>query len=93
MTTNSDAILERLSAANPEARLLDGMEDALVGIGGPFNKVLAIYDRAVLVVILRHGGLTEEEADEYINFNVSGAYVGEHTPIIAEFYTRNENTL
>ena len=93
MTNTPAEILDRLSAANPEALTLDGMDKALVGIGGPFNQVLAIYDRAVLVVILRHGGLTEEEAQEYIEFNITGAYVGKQTPIIAEFFTRNENTL
>jgi hypothetical protein len=93
MTSRSVRILDRLVAANPEALTLDGMEEALVGLGGPFNHVLAIYDRAVLVVILRHGGLTEDEALEYIDFNISGAYVGKHTPIIAEFFTINENAL
>ena len=93
MTNTPAEILDRLSAANPEALTLDGMDKALVGIGGAFNESLAIYDRAVLVVILRHGGLTEEEAQEHIEFNITGAYVGKQTPIIAEFFTGNENTL
>jgi len=93
MTNTCSEIKERLHTANPEALTLDGMDEALVGIGGSFHDVLAIYDKAVLVVILRHGGLTEEEALEYIEFNITGAYVGKQTPIIAEFYAGNGNAL
>lgn len=78
----SDAIVEELRELNPEALLCDGFEGALIGIGQQFNRYLAVYslDKARQVLIDRDG-MTYEEADEFISFNVTGAWVGENTPI------------
>lgn len=71
---------------------LDHFDRALFGVasvwqkseGGGANRVdTLIYDGNVLVEILMEEGLTDEEALEYIDFNIVGAYVGESTPIIA----------
>jgi type II secretory pathway predicted ATPase ExeA len=35
-----------------------------------------------MVRVLMRKGMTEEEAREYISFNVEGAYLGPETPII-----------
>jgi len=69
----------------PEDTLVaDGFEDALVGFGWRLNTPIAIYDRDKAVQILVRE-MTEEEADEYISFNVEGAYVGEGTPLFVTF--------
>ena len=34
-----------------------------------------------IIEILEKDGMTEEEAIEYISFNVEGAYVGPKTPV------------
>lgn len=60
----------------------DGFEDALLGIGIHFSKHVAIYSYSKCVSILvNRDGMTEDEAHEYMDFNVLGAYVGEYTPI------------
>ena len=67
----------------PEGTLLaDGFEDALMGYGWRLSTSIAVYDRAKVMEILTRDGATEEEADEYISFNVEGAYVGEGTPLL-----------
>jgi hypothetical protein len=59
----------------------DGFEDAFMGHAEIFNKTIAIYDKAkCLEILVERDGMTEEEAEEYFNFNVIGAYVGENTP-------------
>jgi hypothetical protein len=59
-----------------------GFEDALIGVGTQFNQPLAVYDWDKCVEILvRRDGMTEDEAMEYMDFNVTGAYVGKGTPI------------
>jgi hypothetical protein len=93
MQSTTQNIMDRLVAANPDALTFDGMGDALVGIGGSFNSVLAIYDRSRLVILLRHGGCSESEAEEWIDYNMAGAWMGDQTPIIAEFFTRDENSV
>lgn len=62
--------------------MADGFEDALLGIGTRFSWPVAIYDyeKCVAVLVLRDG-MTQDEAEEFIEFNVTGAYVGENTPV------------
>jgi hypothetical protein len=72
---------------------IDGFDGALIGIatvwqqeadGGARRIDTLIYDGDAIVTILMHeSGLSYEEAEEYISFNIEGAYVGESTPIIA----------
>ena len=64
--------------------LADGFDDAFVGIGRQFGKPMAVYDRFECIEHLIKDGMTEEEAEEYFQFNVEGAYVGENTPIFLE---------
>jgi len=42
----------------------------------------AVYDGYRMVRVLMRKGMTEEEAREYISYNVEGAYLGLETPII-----------
>ncbi len=75
-------IRERLSEENPEAILLDGYDEALLGLGqrGP-GQVLAVYSvKRIKEALCRD--MDEEEADEFFSFNIAGAYCGEHTPIL-----------
>lgn len=74
-------IREQLEELNPEALFADGFDEALVGIGQQFNKHLPVYSYQACVAVLIGQGLSESEAVEHMEFNVVGAYVGEHTPI------------
>jgi hypothetical protein len=67
--------------------IFDGLEDALVGMSEVWlttgAKVLrSVYDGNKMVEHFVKHGMTEEEAMEWISFNVEGAYVGESTPIV-----------
>ena len=65
----------------------DGFEDAIIGYGRQFNYPVAVYDAEKFINILQlRDGMTEEEAVEYFQFNVQGAYVGESTPIFIYSY-------
>lgn len=60
----------------------DGFEDALIGIGIQFDKRFAVYDYEKCVeILIDKEKMNREEAEEWMEFNVVGAYVGEHTPI------------
>lgn len=75
-----------LEDENPDALLLDGFEDAFIGIARRCGQpALAVYDRdRCLDLLVRRDGMSYEEAEEFFEFNVQGAWVGEHTPIILE---------
>ena len=67
--------------------MADGFEEALIGFGTRFNNPVAIYDlRKCLDILVRRDGMNQEEAEEYMDFNVLGAYVGEETPIFLGDY-------
>jgi|TARA_R110001632_G_scaffold43679_2_gene110854 hypothetical protein len=63
----------------------DGFEDAFVGVGRQFTKPVAVYDREKCIeVLVARDGMSMDEAEEYFEYNVQGAYVGEDTPIFME---------
>ena len=57
-----------------------GFEDALMGFALQFNNTVAVYDYDKCLEILSKD-MTLEEAVEYMEFNVMGAYVGPNTPV------------
>lgn len=77
------AIELALAEENPDAKLADGFSDALVGICYQFGRPsVAAYDYDMCIEILMRDGIaTREDAEEFFEFNVVGAYVGEGTPV------------
>lgn len=68
-----------------EILLADGFEDAFVGIGRQFTRPpFAVYDRAKCIKLLMEGDMTEEEAEEFFEFNTQGAWVGPNTPVFVQ---------
>lgn len=62
----------------------DGFEDAFMGIGTQFNRMVAIYDLSKCKNILIKRGMSPDAALEYLEYNVLGAYVGTQTPIFVD---------
>jgi hypothetical protein len=60
----------------------DGLEDAFVGMGQQFNRHVAVYDLdRIIEVLMRRDGMSYDDAQEHIEFNVLGAWAGPQTPI------------
>lgn len=57
----------------------DGFDEAVIGIEE--SSMRLIYSVEKCIEILMKQGMDMTEAVEYFDFNVSGAYVGEKTPI------------
>ena len=64
--------------------LMDGFDEAFIGFSQRINEPeLAVYDYELMVATLvNRDGMTPEDAEEYIEFNCIGAWVGEQTPVI-----------
>jgi len=58
------------------------LDKALIGYGFQFNYPVAIYDYNKCIQALVQDGMTIDEAVEYFDYNVSGAWLGHNTPII-----------
>lgn len=63
---------------NEEIIIADGFDDAVIGI--ETSSLRLIYSVSKCIEILSKD-MDEEEAVEYFEYNVSGSYIGEHTPI------------
>jgi hypothetical protein len=66
---------------------IDGFDEALIGIAAVWQNNARvdtlIYNGNTLIALLMYDStMTREEAEEYISYNIEGAYVGEATPII-----------
>lgn len=63
--------------------LAEGFDSAVLGMSrGTLGEDVAVYsiDRCIDVLVKRDG-MSEDEAIEYMNFNVLDAYLGPMTPI------------
>ena len=57
------------------------MDKAFVGfVERSGQPAAACYDRQKVIEILIDQGMSSEDAVEYFEFNINGAYVGEYTP-------------
>lgn len=64
--------------ADEDAVLWNDCDAAILGVHD--GKV--VYSRSGLVQVFVEQGMTEEEADEWVGYNIEGAYVGKKTPLI-----------
>ena len=67
--------------------LADGLDEALIGVCYCFGTEgpLALYDMDKIVEVLQKGeaGMSEDEAQEWLEYNIIGAYMGDKTPVYA----------
>lgn len=62
--------------------LADGYDEAFIGIGTLFSHAVAVYDYEECIrVLVDRDGMSQEEAEEYFEFNTAGSYVGNATPV------------
>ena len=61
----------------------DGFDDAILGLVTDFNAEPRIaYSKIKCIeILMKRDDMDYEEALEFFDYNVSGAYVGEQTPI------------
>ena len=70
----------------------DGFEDALIGIGRQFDKEFAVYDYVLCVnILMQRDGMTSEEAIEFMEYNVVGAYVDQTHQFLWKLKRRKSN--
>jgi len=56
----------------------DGFDEAIIGVEERAGVVAYDIDK-IIEILMRE--MTEDEAVEYFEFNILGAYVGEKTPV------------
>jgi hypothetical protein len=78
---NSKRLQEIMKDVNPEALKVDGFDDCICGIVHTFYGAVFVYNVEDMINEMILQGMTEEEAEEYFDYNIIGAYMGEFTPV------------
>jgi len=76
--------LEQIMEHYPEEDFLypTGFESAIVGVD-LISRCVIMNSAKIIDLLVQRDGMTYDEAYEYFEYNISGAYVGEKTPIYA----------
>lgn len=79
-----EEIHEALLEMDESALLMDGFDEAFIGFSRRLTEpLLAVYSWEKMVdLLIERDGMEYEDAVEYIDYNVLGAWVGERTPIV-----------
>ena len=65
--------------------LADGLESAFMGIGRQFTHPVAIYSyKKVIKILMRDHKMDREQAEEYFDYTIAGAFVGDQTPVFLQ---------
>ena len=79
--SSTTEFLSALGEDNPDILLMDGFNEAILGTSHRFGMEPVIaYDYEKVIEILSKD-MSEEEAEEYFQFNIIGAWMGEFTPV------------
>jgi hypothetical protein len=75
----------KISEEYPELLKADGFDDAILGVVQRMGIQAICYDEdKVIDILIERDGMTYEEAVEYFEFNIAGAWVGESTPFFLQ---------
>ena len=61
----------------------DGLDAAIIGVGARCGQpdIVAYAVEKVLEILVARDGMSYEEALEFYEFNIEGAWVGDQTPL------------
>lgn len=75
-----------ISEEHPDLLTLDGFDEAILGVVERLGLLTVCYNRNKILSILMRD-MNEEEAMEYYQYNILGAYMGEATPVYLDEMT------
>ena len=83
----NEKLLEELEAN--ECIIMDGYDDALIGISYGIESCAAVYDVDLCIEsLINKDNMTEEDAEDFFVFNTLNCYVGQKTPIFIKTYEK-----
>ena len=89
--TEENPTLEHIRELNPQAIVLDGLDDAIVGVGHSKDlEPRLIYSvNIIILTLMRRDNMTLTEAQEFYDYNIVDGYFGNHGPIFLELPNNN----
>ena len=77
-------VVELLEASDNTALTVDGHDSAILGLCWASGAPRVVYSVQTILNDLVKQGMSPNEAREFYEFNIEGAYVGEQTPLFVE---------
>ena len=71
--------IEEIAEKNPEALKADGFDDCVIGMTQ--DGCIAYDAYKMIQQLMDKDGMTHEDAVDYFDFNIAGAYLGDSTPV------------
>lgn len=80
---SADHVRSVMQDHNPDALVADDFAEAFVGVSYRCGKdSLAVYSVPKCIdILMKRDGMSFEDASEFFEFNVAGAWLGDGTPI------------
>jgi hypothetical protein len=69
-----------ISEEHPDLLTIDGFDEAILGVVERADLMVVCYDRNKIIQVLMRD-MNAQEAWEYYEYNILGAYMGELTPV------------
>lgn len=79
-------IVEHIAELNPDAIVLDGLDDAIVGIGHSkdLEPRLIYSTKSIISILMKRDKMDLVDAHEFYDYNIVDGYFGNHGPIFLE---------
>ena len=81
---NRKDIIDLYADDEPEIMFADGYDKAIAGVVWDGERTRVVYTTEKILSILMEDGMPYDEASEFFDFNVAGAYMGVYTPLYLE---------
>ena len=79
MEKSKREMIEEYLDKDSEVLFADGFDDCIIGLSCGYGAQKVVYDYQKVISVLCKD-MSFEDAVEYFEYNIAGAYVGEHTP-------------
>lgn len=66
---------------------MDGFDEAIIGIDQGIEQRLVYDIDKIALVLMTRDEMSEEDAYDYISYNITSTYVGDKTPLVIKLGT------
>ena len=79
-----DAVIELVGLSGQNALFADGYDDEIIGVELDYEPRVVYDQNKIIDILMAEHKMTDEEAQEFFDFNITGSYVGKQTPIYVQ---------
>ena len=82
-------MIDLIAKLDPKILLADGYDECLIGLAFRVGELVALYSAEAVIDKLAED-MPYDDAVDYFEFNIAGAYMGEKTPVFFYNYVSGE---